>query len=236
MKPASCTRCSDVLRRKFESHGIAVIPDIKCKSPAEGVLIKESDPVSIAVELAGNGAPMISVVTEKHHYGGSVRLLEQIAVKVNVPVLRKDFITYADQLKESVDIGASGVLLIASKLEHRTLFELFEASLMLGIEPLVEIHSIEDIKMIEALKLTFVGINNRNILELETDDGTVGNTELLARYLPGDALLVSESSISCREDVRRAAAAGAKAVLAGTAILKAPDPSAMYRLLADAVF
>lgn len=220
---------------KSQNDGIAVIPDIKCKSPAEGVLVPEAIAADLAVELVKAGAPVLSVVTESTHYGGSARLLEKIALTAAVPVLRKDFIKNREQLRESVGIGASAVLLIASMLERNLLAQLAEDSLALGLEPLVEVHSPEDIVKIRHLDLQFIGINNKNILEWETDEGTVATTEQLAGYLPEDVFIVSESSVRCPEDVRRAASAGAGAVLVGTAILKAADPAGMYRALAEAL-
>lgn len=231
----SCTKCSAALWKKYKSNGISVIPDIKCKSPAEGILISGGEPSALAGELVRAGAPMISVVTEKNHYGGSARLLERIAGEVSVPVLRKDFITCGDQIRETADLGASGVLLIAAMMDKRRLSEMVEESLKLGLEPLVETHTLEEIRMLEELELSLIGINNRNILELETDSGTVDTTERLIPYLRGDALIVSESSISCTGDIRRAAEAGAHAVLTGTAILRSPDPVQMYRMLSGAV-
>ena len=225
---------TNILMKRSEEDGIAVIPDIKCKSPAEGDLIPEADAADLAAELVKAGAPVISVVTESEHYGGSAKLLERVARSAKVPVLRKDFIKCRRQLEESVEMGASAVLLIASMLEKDTLARLAEDALMLGLEPLTEIHGFEDMEKTRDLGLHFIGINNRNILRLETDEGTVATTERLIRYLPEDVFIVSESSIQSPEDVRRAASAGAKAVLVGTAILKSPDPAEMYRMLADA--
>ncbi|HEY8348934.1 MAG TPA: indole-3-glycerol-phosphate synthase [Clostridia bacterium] len=225
---------TNILMKRSKENGIAVIPDIKCKSPAEGDLIPEAYAAVLGAELVKAGAPVISVVTESEHYGGSVKLLERVALSAKVPVLRKDFIKCRRQLEESAEAGASAVLLIASMLEKDTLARLAEDALALGLEPLTEIHSLEDMENIRHLGLRFVGINNRDILRLETDGGTVATTERLTGYLAENVFIVSESSIQSPEDVRRAASAGADAVLVGTAILKAPDPAEMYRMLSDA--
>ncbi len=223
-----CAKCSSALWDKKSTGLIPVITDIKCKSPGEGDLLMGRDPVAIAGELNAAGVPVISVVTEDTHYGGSPELLYNIAKVVSVPILRKDFISTREQLQESVEIGASGVLLIASMLEKTQLFTLIEEAYKLGLEPLVETHSQDEIMSVRDLELTFLGINNRNIVEFETDDGNVNTTEKLAAMVPPGALLVSESSISSKEDAARAVAAGAHAVLVGTAILKAKDPVEMY--------
>lgn len=231
---AACTRCSSALWNKYHSGKVPVITDIKCKSPGEGDLLMGRDPVAIAKSLDAAGAPVISVVTESEHYGGSPELLYKIIQAVSAPVLRKDFVNSREQLVETVEIGASGILLIASMLEKGQLAKLVEESLALGLEPLVETHNEAEIIAVSEMKLTFLGINNRNIIELETDDGNVNTTEKLAELAQKGALLVSESSIASRDDVSRAIAAGAHAVLVGTAILRAKDPVEMFKNLSEA--
>lgn len=228
-KKHAATKCSVALWNKRSTGKIPVITDIKIKSPGEGDLILGRDPVLLARSLEEAGVPMISVVTETENYGGSSQLLCKIAKAVSVPILRKDFISRREQLMETVEIGASGVLLIASMLEKNQLFKLVEDSLSLGLEPLVETHNETEIISVSELNLTFLGINNRNIIELETDDGNVNTTEKLAALASKGALLVSESSISTKADVSRAIAAGAHAVLVGTAILKSKDPVQTYK-------
>jgi len=229
----ACTKCTAALWNQHCSGKIPVIPDIKCKSPGEGDLLIGRDPIAIAKSLAKAGASVISVVTESEHYGGSPKLLYQIAQATSVPILRKDFITTRKQLLESADMGASGVLLIASILEKEQLFRLIEETLALGLEPLVEIHNQVEIIAVSELNLTFLGINNRNIVEWEMDDGNVNTTEKLARLVRPGALVLSESSIASSNDVHRAIAAGAHSVLVGTAILRARDPVEMYAKLSE---
>lgn len=229
----SCTKCTTALWNQHRSGKIPVIPDIKCKSPGEGDLLMGRDPVVIAKSLEAAGAPVISVVTESEHYGGSPELLHQIAQATSIPILRKDFITTRKQLLESVDIGASGVLLIASMLEREQLFKLIEEALALELEPLVETHNETEIMAVNEVKLTFLGINNRNIVDWETDDGNVNTTEKLAGLVRPGVLVLSESSIASPGDVLRAIAAGAHAVLVGTAVLRAQDPVEMYHKLSE---
>lgn len=226
-------KCTAALWEKYRSGKIPVIPDIKCKSPKEGDLLRGRNPLQIANTLAAAGAPMISVVTEAKHFGGSPELLKQISKSVSIPILRKDFITTREQLLESVAIGASGVLLIAAIMESEKLFQLVEEALTLDLEPLVEIHSQKELIAVNKLKLTFLGINNRNIVEWEMDKGNVNTTEKLASSFKAgparpDAFVLSESSISSPEDVQRAVVAGAHGVLVGTAILQAQNPAEMY--------
>lgn len=225
------TKCTEALWKRYGEGIIPIIPDIKIKSPGEGELLKDRDPIQYAKALEKAGAPVISVVTENEHYGGSLEILHEIAQAVSVPVLRKDFITQKWQLEESVRYGASSVLLIASILEQEQLQRLVSEALELGLEPLVEIHNEAEQDTVKKLNLTFIGINNRNILEWETDNGTVRTSERLAKLVNSKVFILSESSITSAEEVRRAVTSGCTGVLAGTAILKANDPVEMYRRL-----
>lgn len=224
---------STALWNKYHCGRIPVIPDIKSRSPQEGDLFQGRDPVEIAKALAAAGAPVLSVVTEPKYFAGSPELLAKVAQASALPILRKDFINNREQLKESVNLGASAVLLIVSMLEQKQLTDLIEDALTLGLEPLVETHNQAEILAVKGLKLTMLGINNRNILELEMDSGSVSTTEGLASLAGGEVLIISESSISSATDVQRAKAAGAHAVLVGTAILQAKDPGDMYRILSE---
>lgn len=231
--PALCTKCSAALWKQHVLGKIPVIPDIKCKSPGEGDLLLGRDPAAIAKSLAAAGAPAISVVTEGEHFGGSPELLRQIARAVSIPILRKDFITTREQLLESVEIGASAVLLISAILEKGQLPKLLEEALALGLEPLVETHNEVEIIAANGLPVTFLGINNRNIIEWEMDKGSVNTTEKLASLVRPGVFILSESSVTTTGDVQRARAAGAHGVLVGTAILRAPEPVEMYLKLSN---
>lgn len=224
----SCT-FSGALWKQYHLGQIAVIPDLKCRSPREGDLLGGRNPLNIAKTLVAAGAPVLSVVTEPKYFGGSLQLLHQVSRALSVPILRKDFITNVEQLHESVDCGASAVLLIAAMLETRQLSELFETALRLGLEPLVEVHNQAEIRKANELPLTMLGINNRDILQLEVDQGDMSTTEKLAELVRLEALIISESSVASAIDIKRAGAAGAHAVLVGTAILKAADPGQIYR-------
>lgn len=226
-------RFSQALWQHHRTGRLPVIPDIKTRSPAEGDLLRGREPVEYARILAAAGAPVLSVVTEPRYFGGSLEMLKMIAASLSLPVLRKDFIDHEAQLLESRDGGAAAILLIAARLERRRLFELIEAAHLMGLEPLVEIHSPEEIAGLGELGLSMLGINNRDIIALEMDGGSVHNTERLAGLIPPGCLIVSESSLSTPADVKRAVMAGAHAVLVGTAILQADEPAHMYKRLSE---
>ena len=210
----------------------AVIPDIKCVSPKEGDLLRGRDPVDTAKYLVLEaGAPLLSVVTERENFGGSPELLRSIVRAVGVPVLRKDFIKNTDMLEETAGLGAAAVLLISSTTDEATLKLLYEKSIELGLEPLVETHTAEEMAFARSLGARLIGVNNRDIASLELDAGGPERTRALAGGAPKDALLISESGIMSPEGAAIAAAAGAHAVLVGTALWRAADMGAFYRSL-----
>lgn len=216
-------RFSQALLVKKQSGCIPVIPDIKCISPKEGDLLCGRDPLTVAKLLEEAGAPVMSVVTEQKYFGGSLELLQNIAANTNLPLLRKDFIGSTDDLKITKDCGASAILLICAKLSPSKLAELYEQSLQIDLEPLVETHTKDEMIFANDIGAKLIGINNRDITSLEKDHGTVNNTRQLAASKPANALLISESAMKTPADAKAAINAGADAVLVGTAIWRSED-------------
>lgn len=229
------TEFSNSIRIRQQAGYIPVIPDIKCRSPKEGDLLRGRDPVATARQLVDAGAPVLSVVTESDNFGGSLELLEQVIRETGVPVLRKDFINSREDLVVTRDIGASAILLISSMLTQEQLLFFYKAAIELGLEPLVETHSIAEILYASKLGAGLVGINNRNIVELELDDGTVEATASLAAYKPEGCLLISESAIATQTDANSAVLAGADAVLVGTSLWQAEDMLDLYAELSQKI-
>jgi len=222
---------SNALLNKKKTGTIPVIPDIKCISPKHGDLLLGRCPIEAAKLLKDAGAPVMSVVTENQDFGGSLELLRSISEATGLPILRKDFITKIDDLKISLDNGAAAVLLMCATQTEQSLFELYEAALGLGLETLVETHTFDEMQLARKLGATLVGINNRDITQLERDGGTVENTRNLAEFAPEHAVLISESGINTPEEARQAIHAGADAVLVGTALWQAVDMMAFYKQL-----
>jgi len=221
-------RFVDAIFKRKQDGFIPVIPDIKLISPKEGDLLRGRNPAEMAKLLSAAGAPVFSVVTEKEHFGGSLELMEIIIESTGRPVLRKDFIKNFDDLHQTRACGADAVLLICSMFTETSLRSLYEESLRIGLEPLIETHSSDELLLAGRMGATLVGINNRNILELEKDDGSVSLTESLSALIPEGALLISESGIHSYRDALAAINAGADAVLVGTAIWQADDPTDLY--------
>ncbi len=220
------------IRARQAAGAFPVIAEVKLRSPKEGDLIRGRDPIAYARQLASAGAAGISVVTEAEHFGGSMDVLRRVVAAVDLPVLHKDFVTTTEQVDESAEAGSAALLLIAAHLDLGALGMLIEHARRRGIETLVEAHTAADARMVASLAGDLLGINNRDITVLETDDSDVTRTAELAGLYAGDRPVVSESSITSADDVRRAAAAGADAVLVGTAVLRADDPVAFVRSLA----
>jgi indole-3-glycerol phosphate synthase len=205
-----CDYCGSLFPKK-------VIIDFKPISPQHGDLFKGRDPVAVAKQLEKAGVLGLSVVTEHENFGGSLDLLRSIVKAVNIPVLRKDFVKGEDDLHQTLDCGANGILLICSTIGEDKVGALYEKSLSLGLTPFVEVHTPEEMKLAESLGAKIIGINNKDITRLEKDSGTVDLTLELIRAAPEGAFVISESGISCREDAQKAFDAGANAVLVGTA-------------------
>jgi indole-3-glycerol phosphate synthase len=216
-------RLTESFCRRKRERIFPVISEIKVRSKKEGDLLRGRDPLDILRQMTACPVAGISVVTEPEHFGGSMALLRQVAVAVDLPVLHKDFNTTVDQIRASAEAGASAVLLTAAMLTDQQLAELIEAARRYGLESLVEVHDIQELRRVEPLDFNLLGINNRDITILECDDADVGRTEHLAGFRAIDKPLISESAISGADDVRRAGKSGADAVLVGTAVLKAPN-------------
>ena len=180
-----------ILNKKKEGV-VPVIVDFKCISPGEGHLIDEEDAVHLARMIQEAGAPAISVVTEPENFGGSLNMLEKITGTVDIPVLRKDFIRTKEEIEISIGCGASAVLLMCSVMDEETMRMCYSYALECGIEPLVETHNMEEMSLALELGAKLMGINNRNILELEKDGGTIDTTEAVMRQL-SDAGMTGEA-------------------------------------------
>lgn len=204
--------------KKAKKNGLnPVIAEIKRESPSYGK-IRDVNPVEAAIKIEKGGACAISVLTDKH-FGGRIDDLKAVKNSVKIPVLRKDFIVDEFQIYESYAYGADAILLIASLLKEKT--ETFvRISNNLGLECLIEIHDEEDLEFALDSGSGLIGINNRELKTLEIDLGT---TEKLIHELPEDRIVVSESGINDRNDLRRVLIAGVDAVLIGTSIMVSKD-------------
>ena len=212
----------------LRGRAVAVIGEVKRRSPSAGLIRAEFDAVALARTYAEAGAAAVSVLTEEAHFGGSLDDLSRVSAAIGVPTLRKDFIIHPLQLYEARAAGASAVLLIVRALSAERLEELARLARAIGLATLVEVHEAPELEAAVAVRPTAIGVNARDLDTLAIDPARV---ELLLPVLPPDLAAVAESGLSSRADVERVAAVGADAVLVGTAVAGAPDPAEALRAL-----
>jgi len=228
-------KLTQAIKEAKEKGRLPVIAEIKLRSPRDGDLLKGRNPVQIASEYVRGGACAISVVTEPQHFGGNMEMLREIAAKVKIPILRKDFIKEKEQIRESKQSGAKALLLISAMLAKEKLAELNEYAHSLGLETVVEIHTREELKKLEGLTLDMVGINNKDILDLERGEDQIIPTQSLAPLLPENVIVISESGIRSNKDASKVIASGADAILVGTSLMVAKDPRTAVADLVHAI-
>lgn len=204
--------------------GLAIIGEVKRRSPSRGDLAPDLDPVEQALRYVEGGAAAISVLTEPDYFSGSPADLQAVVGAVGAPVLRKDFIVDEVQVWQAAMWGAAAVLLIVAVLDDAGLGDLIARSRDVGLEPLVEVHTISEAERAVAAGATVIGVNNRNLEDFTVDLATA---ESIAPVLAGTPVRVAESGIFDAAGARRMAAAGYDAVLVGEALVRAPDPGAL---------
>ena len=208
---------------------VRIIAEMKKASPTKGLLRPDFDPVELATAYADNGAAAVSVLTNAGHFQGSIEHLEaanRVLRPRGIPVLRKEFIFDDYQVFEARANGADAILLIVGMLSSARLAELMALAQKFWLQCLVEVHDEEELEAALDAGAEIVGINNRDLRTFETD---LAVTESLARLIPSGRIVVSESGIHGREDIRRVSAAGAHAVLIGEVLVTAVDPGAKLR-------
>jgi indole-3-glycerol phosphate synthase len=207
-----------------QNGAIPIIAEIKAFSPSLGDLLKGRDIRHIAREYARAGAACISVVTGRWYHGSPV-MLEMISQAVDLPVLRKDFITSKDQLRESRQLGASAVLLTRRLLATRHLEQLAACCGELELVPFIEVADATELADLKMLPGTVLAVNNRDIRVKETDDTGVSKSLALLPSMPaGKGLMrVSASGITSPQEARRLFHAGFDALLIGTALMQAEN-------------
>lgn len=209
---------------------IRVIAEVKRSSPSKGAIAPGLDARAQAVSYVAGGAAAISVLTEPSRFGGSLDDLRSVAPAVTVPVIRKDFIVDPVQLWEARAAGASAALLIVRALSPDLLPRLADAAREAGLSTLVEIRDEDELERALAIDADVIGVNNRNLETLVIDVRTAPG---LIPHIPARCVAVAESGMTQPTDVAPAADAGADAILVGSAISAAGDPTAAVRALAS---
>lgn len=215
------------LSASIRSKEFGVIAEIKRKSPSKGMINGNLNVVETAIQYEKFGAAGISVLTDKHFFGGSNEDLIFVRDSVQLPVLRKDFIIDEFQVFEAKSIGADCILLIAEVLDKTHLHELALIARSLGMEVLLEIHSASELSKLND-EVSLLGVNNRNLV---TQTISLENSRTIFSYLPKDLPLISESGIQTAEDLQEMCEIGFDGALIGTSIVQHENPGEFLKQL-----
>jgi indole-3-glycerol phosphate synthase len=209
------------LRSRVEKSKPAVIAEIKKASPSKGVIREDFDPVQIARAYEQSGAACLSVLTDREFFQGAPEYLTAVKAETTIPVIRKDFIIDPYQVYEARAIGADCILLIVAALEVAQMQELERVARGLGMAVLVEVHSQEELESALELETPLIGINNRNLRTFETD---IRTSLLVAKGIPPERVVITESGINNKEDVALMVENSIYAFLVGESMMRKPDP------------
>ena len=209
-------------------QGISLIAEYKRRSPSAGALRRDSGVAEVVQAFERGGAAAISVLTEPHHFGGSLEDLREARRRSRLPILRKDFVVDRYQLYESAAAGADAVLLIVAALDRGQLASLHDEARSLDLDVLVEVHDEPELEVALEVDAAVIGINNRDLTDFSVD---VDRTFELLASIPAGKAVVSESGFSSREQLEDLERVGVDAVLVGESLMRADDVEAACRAL-----
>ena len=219
----------DALRRPTTAP-VRVLAEIKRASPSAGAIRPDAHPPTIAREYEAAGAAAISVLTDRDFFAGDIAFLDACRQAVALPILRKDFLIDPVQLVEARAFGADAVLLIVAALSNGELAAMVSEAGTRHLDALVEAHTMIEADVALEAGAKILGVNHRDLHTFAID---MSLTEQIAKRVPSDVVLVAESGIRTRDDIRRLGDAGAHAVLIGEHLMRAPSPGdALRELLA----
>ncbi|MFO7250533.1 MAG: indole-3-glycerol phosphate synthase TrpC [Actinomycetes bacterium] len=210
---------------------VSVIAEVKRSSPSKGPLAAIADPAALASDYEAGGAHAISVLTERRKFAGSLEDLAAVRARVDVPVLRKDFILTSYQLWEARAYGADLALLIVAALDQPALVSLIERAESIGLVPLVEVHTEEELDRALDAGAKVIGVNARDLKTLKVDREVFAK---LAPKIPDGIIKIAESGVRGPHDLLAYARAGADAVLVGESLVTGRDPRAAVHDLVTA--
>ena len=202
---------------------LAVISEVKRRSPSKGDLFPNLDPAVLAEQYEAGGASCLSVLTDEEFFGGSVADLQAARSACTLPVLRKDFTVSAHDVADARIMGADAVLLIAAALPQVDLADFHSLAIELGLDVLVEVHDERELDMALTVGATLVGVNQRDLVTFEVDHERAVR---MASAIPDEVVKVAESGVRGSEDARALRAAGYHAVLVGESLVTSGDPAA----------
>ncbi|HEY8545828.1 MAG TPA: indole-3-glycerol phosphate synthase TrpC [Acidimicrobiales bacterium] len=208
---------------------LAVIAEVKRRSPSKGDLAPGLDPADLARRYAAGGAVCLSVLTDEEFFGGSAADLQAArAAAPDLPVLRKDFTVAPADVADARSMGADAVLLIVAALDDAELADLHALAVELGLDVLVEVHDEAELERALAVGATLVGVNQRDLVTFRVDHDRAVR---VGKAIPDDVVRVAESGVRGPDDARALQAAGFHAVLVGETLVTSDDPTATLRAL-----
>ncbi|KAF0095133.1 MAG: indole-3-glycerol phosphate synthase [Puniceicoccaceae bacterium 5H] len=223
-------RFRDALRR---DSGLALISEIKRRSPSAGAIKEAADAVEQARQYYNAGTDAISVLTDEKFFQGHIRDLWEVNDLLanrpdTPPTLRKDFFVDPIQIVEAAEAGAGAILIIVRALSDDEMRRLYDAATLAGLDSLFEVHSAPELERALQMKPKIVGVNNRDLGRFVTD---LAYSEELIPQIPSDIVRISESGIWNQEDAERARETGADAVLIGEALMRCDDVEAFIEMI-----
>lgn len=232
---ASAERVRDIaVRQRFRSvlersDRINIIAEIKRASPSKGVIKADIDAEHVARTFESGGAAAISVLTENEYFGGSMEDLESICSRVDIPVLRKDFIVDEYQIYEAAAAGAEAVLLIVAALSAQVLKKLLRLACDLGMDAIVEVHTLDEMAIADQIGAEIIGVNNRDLRSLEV---SLDVSRKLVADRPLGKIMIAESGLSSGREIRELRDLGFDAFLIGESLMKTENIIDQLKVLA----
>ena len=215
-------------REALQKDGMSYICEVKKASPTKGVIAEDFPYLDIALEYEAAGASAISCLTEPFYFQGADQYLWEIAGRVSLPVLRKDFVVDEYMIYQAKALGASAVLLICSILDDAQLKDFRQLAEELEMDALVEAHDETEVERAVACGAQIIGVNNRDLKTFEVD---INNSIRLRKAAPESVLFVSESGIRTHEDIMKLKENNIDAVLIGETLMRSSDKKGMLKRL-----
>ena len=203
------------------TDGIAVISEVKRRSPSKGDLFAGLDPAAVAQQYSAGGASCLSVLTDEEFFGGSVSDLQAARGACTLPVLRKDFTVAERDVLDARIMGADCVLLIAAALDRSELANFHALAVEVGLDVLVEVHDEAELEVALEVGATLVGVNQRDLVTFNVDHERALR---MGGVIPPDVVSVAESGVRNRSDAEALTEAGYRAVLVGETLVTSGDP------------